>query len=307
MAKSHPLLVLSLLWGLVACESVPESGERATADAGASTEGLEHYRKVSHRLGQGGQPVGEVAFRNLAAMGYTTLVSVDGAIPDIEAAARHGMRYVHVPVGYHGIRREEALQLIQASRTSDGPVYYHCHHGLHRGPASAVLVLQALEGWSHAQAVRHLEWSGCSPKYKGLYRDAERFRIPTAEELAALPSELPSKVVPDDIVGIMVEVNARWEHLVQSEANGWGLLPKSPDVQPPHEALMLREQLREMARLDKSREKGAEYVRLAGEGERASADLEDALRAGDREAATQAYRRVEANCAACHATYRNNK
>ncbi|MGQ0614167.1 MAG: cytochrome c [Planctomycetaceae bacterium] len=303
--KSLSLLLLVL----VACGSLPEGGPGATAtsDAAAGAEGLEHYRKVSDRLGQGGQPAGEVAFRSLAAMGYRTLVSVDGAIPDVEAAARHGMRYVHVPVRYHGIRREEALLLIQASRTSDGPVYVHCHHGLHRGPAAAVLVLQALEGWSHAQAVRHLETSGCSPKYKGLYRDAERFRPPTDEELAALPAELPSKVVPDDIVGIMVEVNTRWEHLVQLEANGWGLLPKNPDVQPPHEALMLREQLREMARLDESREMGADFVQRTAEGERASADLENALRAGDRAAATEAYRRVEANCASCHQTYRNNK
>ena len=82
-------------------------GERPTAvlDAAGLPVGLERYRRRSDRIGQGGEPHGEVAFRNLAALGYDTVVSVDGARPDVETAAKYGLRYVHGPLGYEGVPR----------------------------------------------------------------------------------------------------------------------------------------------------------------------------------------------------------
>src|SRR5262245_48501413 len=62
--------------------------------------GLENLICVSERIYSGGQPQGEQAFQSLARLGVKTVVSVDGARPDVDAAHRNGLRYVHVPIGY---------------------------------------------------------------------------------------------------------------------------------------------------------------------------------------------------------------
>ena len=116
-------------------------------------------------------PDGDIAFRNLAAMGVTTVLSVDGAVPDIEGAKKHGLRYVHVPISYDGIPREKALQIIKAVRAAKGKVYMHCHHGRHRGPTAVMVSRIALDGISNEDAVHCMEESGTGKMYSGLYRD----------------------------------------------------------------------------------------------------------------------------------------
>jgi len=46
----------------------------------------------------GSMPDGAEAFETLHAMGIKTIISVDGAAPDVEAAKRLGMRYIHLPI-----------------------------------------------------------------------------------------------------------------------------------------------------------------------------------------------------------------
>ena len=66
-----------------------------------------------------------------------TVISVDGAKPDLEAARKHGLRYVHLPHGYDGVPAPRGDELAIALRTLEGPIYVHCHHGKHRSPAAA--------------------------------------------------------------------------------------------------------------------------------------------------------------------------
>ncbi len=276
-------------------------------DASGDPVGLEHYRRWSEHVRQGAQPGGDEAFRNLAALGVTTVISVDGARPDLEAAARHGLRYVHVPIGYDGLTREQQLRIVKAAATSKGAVYVHCHHGKHRGPAGSMVVLMALEGIDHETALVRLEESGCSPKYAGLYRDTAAFVVPTEAELAAVPDDLPSYVAPAALVDAMLDVDLRAEHLKASEEADWGVPPGSPDVSPPHEARMLFEHFREMARLDESRDLGERFVALLGEAEASARALESALRTGDGAAADAAWKSTRESCGTCHDGYRNTR
>jgi len=306
------ILATSLLAVAAACGTTAPDKEQLPAPsthvAGqAEPEGLHNYRRWSERIGQGAQPEGERTFRTLAQLGYKTILSVDGAIPDVEGAAKYGLRYVHVPLGYNGIRRDDALKIVKAVKVSEGPVFVHCHHGLHRGPSAAAIARIAVDGVDPEKAVEDLKASGCSPKYKGLYRDVGAFRPPPEELLAQVPADLPSAVRPSDIVAAMVEIDFRWEHMKLVKSADWGAPPKNPDIDPPHEALMLREQYREMLRLDAAKAQGDAFVRLAEEAERAAAELEAALRARDRSRAERAFAAVEQNCNACHAAYRNEK
>jgi protein tyrosine phosphatase (PTP) superfamily phosphohydrolase (DUF442 family) len=304
---------------LLACScSVGGDADQATATEGPAQgqtsevatpspelPGIEHFRRWSDRLGQGSQPEGDAAFAALAAEGFTTVLSVDGAIPDVARAARHGLRYVHVPIGYDGITRTEQLQIVKATAEADGPVFVHCHHGLHRGPAAASIARIALDGVTHDEAYQGLEQSGCSPKYSGLYKDVAAFAVPAASELAALEAP-PEQVRPEGVRGSMVAVDESWSMLKHCKDAGWKTPPDHPDVQPSHEALMLQEQLREMARLEKAEQMGAEFLQLLADSERLASELSRILEdGGDAGAADTAYTTLKQSCSNCHTDYRD--
>jgi protein tyrosine phosphatase (PTP) superfamily phosphohydrolase (DUF442 family) len=278
------------------------SGSSPSLDAEGLPVGLHHYRRWSARIAQGGQPDGEEAFRNLAALGFTTVVSVDGAIPEVELAARHGLDYAHVPIEYSGFEADEELRIVKVVSQARGPVYLHCHHGLHRGPAAAAIARIALDAVPPAQAARDLEASGCSPKYEGLYADVRSFAPPDAAALAAV-GPVPSAVVPRGILEVMTAVDFHWDFVLASQKVAWANPPEHPDVATVHEAAILENLLRSLAELQESRDLGPEFLARAAAARDAAQGLEDALAAGS--GAEPAFQLLKARCDACHEGYRN--
>jgi len=300
----------TLLLGVMACGSTPREA-KAHAPVGITYSpegepvGLHRYHRWSERVGQGAQPEGAEAFANLAALGFKTIVSVDGATPAVELAKAHGLRYVHIPIGYDGVPAEQALRLIKAVETSPGPVYFHCHHGKHRGPAAMMVARIALEGVSCEEAVEGLRISGTSPEYEGLYRDVREFRAPDAATLAAVSPDLPSAVVPDGVRAMMVHLDERWELLKACRAADWKTPANQPDVSPAHEARMVWEGYREMARAPDGKSHGEDFLAHCAAAERHATSLEAALRAGDTAGAETAFKASIKSCNGCHAAHRN--
>jgi protein tyrosine phosphatase (PTP) superfamily phosphohydrolase (DUF442 family) len=266
--------------------------------------GVHHYRRWSERIAQGAQPQGDEAFAALRAQGITTLLSVDGAMPDVARAEQHGLRYVHVPIGYDGISKGEQAAIARTVADSPGPVFVHCHHGLHRGPAAAAIARVAADGVTPEQALAGLTESGCSPAYQGLFRDVLAFRLPDAAALADV-GPLPSAVRPEGVRDAMVHIGDRWGFLKASEGAKWARLPQSPDVTPAHEAGMLREGFREMARLPETLRLGERFVAHSAEAERHAEELERALLAEAAGQAGAAFAALKAACNACHAEWRD--
>jgi protein tyrosine phosphatase (PTP) superfamily phosphohydrolase (DUF442 family) len=284
------------------------AGERvkgvAYDDHGAPA-GLHRYHKWSENVGQGAQPEGDIAFKNLKALGYKTILSVDGSVPDVEGAKKHGLRYVHVPIGYDGVPEELALKIAATLQVSGGPVFVHCHHGKHRGPAAAMVLRICADKIPNAQALKEMEASKTSKNYTGLYRDIAAYKAPAAAELAKI-KELPSKVLPKGLRAGMVDVNLRFEHLQLCKEAGWKQPKDHPDISPPHEARMLWELYREMGRNDtECRDKGEVFLAYMKAGEEAAIELEKAIRAGDAKIADKHYAVVKKNCQDCHEQYRN--
>jgi protein tyrosine phosphatase (PTP) superfamily phosphohydrolase (DUF442 family) len=310
MKKSAFLLCLLLPLGC-------ESGGSKTAEAPAAKTpatvsvdnhgdpvGLHRHRRWSEKIGQGAQPEGDEAFKNLAALGYTTILSVDGSAPEVELAEKYGLTYVHVPIGYDGIAPDEQVEIVKAVKEASGPVYVHCHHGKHRGPAAVMIARISCDGISNAEGVKGLEISETSPNYEGLYRDVREFKPPSAEAIAKAPKP-QSRVMPQGVRATMVDVDQRFELLKASQEAGWKTPKEHPDVSPAHEARMLWELYREMARTDEAKGKGADFLAHAAEAEKLGTTLEGAIRAGDVEAAAKAYKGLKKNCDACHSVYRN--
>lgn len=271
--------------------------------------GIENLFRLSPRFLSGGQPEGDEAFQALAALGVRTIVSVDGQAPDLERARRYGMRYVHLPIGYDGIPDDRALALAKVAREAAGPVYIHCHHGKHRGPAAAAVCGMVAEGWDHAIARRWLEQAGTSPDYAGLYRSIEHFTAPPDRAIATLTdADLPERAEVPDLVEAMVMIDLRWEHLKAIADSGFRVPADHPDLEPVNEANLLAEHYRELARLGESKGRGDAFLALLRDAEQNALALRDTLRPPtvDRDAATAALKDSANDCKACHSRFRDH-
>ncbi len=137
---------------------------------------LPQARRIAADVYCGGEPSDEAAFARLRKLGVQTIVSVDGATPAVRLARQFGMRYVHIPIGYDGIPASAQRSLARVARELERPLYVHCHHGRHRGPAAAAVVCLAMGVMDKKQALRLLEVSGTSHDYDGLWRSVETCR-----------------------------------------------------------------------------------------------------------------------------------
>jgi protein tyrosine phosphatase (PTP) superfamily phosphohydrolase (DUF442 family) len=289
----------------------PTEPARAEGDR-VEAPGLHNVFRLTDRLYSGSSPDGEEGFRSLEKLGIKTVLSVDGARPEVALAHQHGLRYVHLPIGYDGVPHEQALRIAKAVRELPGPVYVHCHHGQHRGPAAAAIAHLCLdEGCGVETVVAEMRRAGADPHYKGLYAAPREFRRPTAEELARLPGDFPETAPVAALAQLMVGMDERWDALKLARESGWRVPADHPDIDPPHEALQLLEQYREAARLPRVKERPEEFRRWLAVAEASAGQLEQALRGGkgrqsvDAAAAERSFQELKGACTRCHSKYRD--
>ncbi|MCA9101389.1 MAG: cytochrome c [Planctomycetales bacterium] len=315
-----PLLAVVLLCGISgAATAGPTEAPNGTADAPTTvtprrlaTAHLPNAVQLHPRVISGGLPEGDAAFAELEQLGVKTIISVDGAKPDVQAAARHGLRYVHLPHGYDGIPEERGRELAKAVRELDGPIYIHCHHGKHRSPAAATVACVSTGLLPANEAVAVLKLAGTSPNYRGLYESAERARRLEDALLDELYVEFQSVVEIPPLAEAMVALEHTNDHVKAIAAADWRTPADHPDLDPAHEALLLREHFTEMLRVDEVRSQPEEFQAMLRESEESARRLETALRrwqpaagVAPPEAVTAPFARITANCKACHEKYRD--
>jgi hypothetical protein len=217
------------------------------------------------------------------------------------------MRYVHLPIGYDAVPKSRAVELVKAALGADGPLYVHCHHGKHRGPAAAATICRARDGWSAERAEEFLKQAGTAADYAGLFRDVREFRAPTGEELARLSATFPETAETPALVDTMVAIDERFDALKAAQQAAWREVPGHPDLTPRQAAVLLWERLRELTRDPDTQKRGDDYRARLLDSERATAALRQLLSehgstALSRDAAVQ---QVTKTCAACHKAHRN--
>ena len=274
--------------------------------------GLHNFFAVSTNVYSGSSPESEESFAALARLGIQTIISVDGGKPNVELARKHGLRYVHIPHGYDGVSTNTQAQLVKAARASSGPVFVHCHHGLHRGPAAVAVICMANNGWTPSLGETWLKAAGTGSNYLGLYQTVREFRPPTTEQLAAMPSEFPETVQASSLVDSMVAIDECWDHLKVVRKAGYQTPKENPDLQPAHEAVILWEHYREAQRLPDAVRFGEKFVGLMKAGESSAKEAEQLLRqfasAPMPELRARLDRTFDAlaqNCSSCHKTFRD--
>ena len=241
-------------------------------------DGVPRAFRLSGSLYCGAQPEGDAGFRALAAAGVRTVLSVDGLPPDAAAAMRHGLRTVHVPLGYDGIAPKQRAMLARVLDELPGPVFVHCHHGRHRGPAAAAVVAHGQ--WSAAEVRRWLQQAGTGAEYRGLHRDA----------VAAVPDAGPvswrESVPPPPLVRVMGELDAHLDAAAAGDRRA---------------ATLLREDYRELARRTADRDE--DFRTLLAAAERHAGELERSF--GDEAATADRLALVRRDCVRCHRSHRN--
>lgn len=279
-------------------------------DAGGPTKlataHLPNAYQVHGKVISGGLPEGEAGFRELAALGVKTVISVDGAKPEVELARKHGLRYVHLPHGYDGIAESRVHELAKAVRDLPGSIYIHCHHGKHRSPAATAAACVAAGLLEPANAEGVLKAAGTSEGYRGLYRAAREAKRLDAGLLDAMPNDFPETARVPPLAEAMVAIEHVQDHLKQIEAAGWKTPASNPALAPAHEALLLREHFTELLRANETEGRPEGFRRYLLESEAAAVGLESALRGpGTSEQAARQLATIGQKCVACHREYRD--
>lgn len=325
----NTLLSLSVLIavGLTAsCGSDHPTDRAASAQAAATTSdqldlptladdkprdyaGLHNVVAFHEGCYSGSVPEGAAGFDTLAAMGVTTIISVDGAEPEVEAAKVRGMRYIHLPIGYNGFNEQRKLQLVRATRDAlaEGPVYMHCHHGRHRSAGAAGTVIASLGLATPDQMVARMKVSGTSPSYKGLYACTVAAVALAPAVVDAVPADFPEVSRPAGFVKGMVEIDEINEHLKVIEKAGWAVPKDHPDLVPAAEAGRMADLFRVLAEGDLVKSKPADFAELMRENGSEAQTLEDLLVAGEQDAKklSDQFQRIAASCKDCHVQHRD--
>ena len=295
-------------------------------DAPRDYPGIHNVVAFADGFYSGSVPEGDAGFDSLAALGVKTVISVDGAIPEVDKAKARGMRYVHLPIGYDGFDDTRKGQLVRAVRDLAKPIYLHCHHGKHRSAGAAGTVGVSL-GWiTNDQAAARMKVSGTAEGYKGLWACTAKAAPMMSALIDAASADFPEVTKPDSMTAAMVSIDEVFDRLKIVEKNGWVVPKDHPDLAPAADAGKLADLYRLL--LDDSHVTALEdearkdfRALLAAGSERAGA-LETMLAAGapkstgvaaSDEAAiaehkkklSAAMKQITANCKDCHVKYRD--
>lgn len=286
-------------------------GPRLSDDKPRDMPGLHNVVAFYRDFWSGSLPEGDAGFDTLKAMGVTTIISVDGAEPDVERARARGIRYIHLPIGYNGFDDRRRLELARATRDAlradQGAVYIHCHHGKHRSAGAAGAVVVSL-GWLTANdATARMKVSGTAPDYKGLYACTSNATVLDAATIDAVPADFPEVSNPATFVKSMVEIDVISDHLKLVEKAGWTAPRNHPDLVPAAEAGRMADLFRLVAASDKARNQPEDFAAsLALDAERI-AQIEALIVAGERDTTKMSdlFKAVQASCKDCHTKYRD--
>ncbi|MBS0204516.1 MAG: hypothetical protein JSS49_16555 [Planctomycetes bacterium] len=282
--------------------AVPQSVKSIHA---SNSVGLHNVYRLGESLYTGSSPDEEGAFESLARLGVKTIISVDGAVPDVEAARAHGMRYVHLPITYGSVPHETLVDLVRASRELPGSIYLHCHHGKHRGPAAAVSLWRCLDKHvTPEQAVATMKVIGTGDQYQGLFESARDLACPTDTELSAEKSDLPEISPVPPLARTMAEIDRMWDRVaVPVEDRNTTTISMQLTT-----AYDVAEQFREAARLaDVAEPMQPGFREIVDDLERLAdvikAELRSPAKSSPERAAAVA--KVKQRCDDCHAKFRN--
>ena len=268
--------------------------------------GLHNVVTYAPNLVCGGVPEGQEGLHTLAAMGIKTIVSVDGATPDVATAERLGMHYVHLPISYDGVPEARQKELAQVLHSLPGPVYMHCHHGRHRSAAALGTAVVLAGVLTPEQVVDRMKVSGTAENYRGLWQAVRAAKPLPAAELQADPKSFPSVSVVTGMVATMAELDLVYDLVKLAQKSGWKAPQEHPDLFAPKETRRMALLFANLQDDVDSKNLPADYQTRLRHAIDVTGRLDAAVQAGDHATASSLFELVGKSCKDCHATYRDN-
>lgn len=298
----------------VACQQASAHGKidasiaapAANADKALQLPGVHNVVTYVPGVVCGGVPEGEEGLHTLAAMGIKTIVSVDGATPDVAGAEKLGIRYVHLPISYDTVTPARQKELAQAISSVEGPVYMHCHHGKHRSAAALGSALVLAGKLTPAQAEERMKVSGTAKEYTGLWKAVAEARPLDAAQLKIDPKTLPSISKVTGMVATMSEIDLVFDLVKQASKAKWSAPAEHPDLVATKETARLASLFTQLENDPDSRRLPADYQDKLRHGIETARGLDAAAQKGDAATADKLVETLGKSCKECHAKYRDN-
>jgi len=277
------------------------------ASAPAAYPGLHNVVTYHAGLYSGSMPEGDEGFESLVRLGVQTVISVDGAAPEVDRARAHGLRYVHLPIAYNGVSPERTLELARAIHDLPGSVYVHCHHGKHRSAGALGVAAITLGYMTPEQAKARMRVSGTAENYKGLYQCVAVASPVDAATLARASNAFPEVTKTSGLVATMTLVDEHFDSLKAVEKAQWTVPADHPDVVPQIVAGELESLFRNVAADPEVRDRPEDFQEWLADAAGQSRAIEDELKkpAPSTEKLAGQFRLLGQSCKQCHVKYRD--
>jgi hypothetical protein len=299
---------------LASCNA-PEQTTANNAQLLAENESLIEAFRIAYEhdgltVYSGGTPTDAGALEHLASLGVTTIISVDATSPKADAIESLGMRSVHVPMSYSGVPTDCQSAVAKAIRQSEGAVFIHCHHGLHRGPTAAAAGLIALGYITPADGFESMQQAGTSEAYEKLYYDIAQAGV--LDDVVIENAELVRVAEVRELAAQMAQADRVFENLELLAANDWRAPTDHPDLSAVSEAGQMSDLIRSMdpdikvvpcPPIEIIEIQIAHWDRYLN-ATKAAQELESAIVAGDSVLAQIKLEALGNHCNDCHSRYR---
>jgi len=300
--------LLSLVPGCLSNSTVPAVEivtPTTTQTTPSNLPGIHNLVTYADDLLCGGVPEGAEGFVTLAKLGVKTVISVDGATPDLKNAEANGLRYVHLPISYDTVTTERQTQIAQAIVNVERPIYVHCHHGKHRSGAGLGTALVRAGILSVEQVSERMGVSGTAASYTGLWAAVREAQPLSKEELQADPASFPSITKVTGLVATMAEMDQVLDLVRQSHSAKWRAPDDHPDLVAEKETARMAVLMASLRDDAESKAYPAEYQQMLEHSVDLSEQLDESVRSGNFIQAAQQLSSLRKSCKDCHRSYRN--
>jgi len=300
------LIIALILTGSAIVAGCANLSANLSARRSAPQSALSNLHEFGNGLYSGAQPEGRVGYDALAALGIKSLISVDAIAPDQSLAGEYGIEAVHLPISYSGISAQRAVELAHAIATMPRPIYLHCHHGRHRGPAALCVGAIGTGELSNSEAIALMHIAGTAPSYTGLW-DAVADARPLTDEIILDPAI--TLVAQSPIKGFtktMGEIDRLNEQLWALNDNSFAPNDDRPDdPSPPALAGQIHDLFRSLETDVLVEDNGIEFLELLLDARDYASTLEAQLDEDDLQGASLTMIALTDSCISCHERFRD--
>ena len=166
---------------------------------------------------------------------------------------------------------------------------------------------------SRANGLVVLSLAGTSPNYRGIVASVQSAQPLETALLDELEVDFRERVDLPPFAEAMVTIEHTHDQLQALAAAGWRAPAEHPDLDPAHEALLLREHFTELLRFESVQQQPEALRQQLRESEAAAQELEVALRQWMHKASKDEppqqlsvlAERINTNCKSCHQNFRD--